>query len=821
MANYVCFALLSRSFDSLKLWILTIFIGLSIVTNAHAATKPKGLLCADSMGAILKDYEGLGTVHKFSELLAANPEDNLAFRYPTIAMDAFQKTWMVIDRYPSREIVDPVYGADRVREYPIFSAGVPEAQGSFIVGQRAALAQVAALIKDGAMGIKSAYKMYLLRGPAGTGKTEVLKLLNTALQTLSRENEQFFEFTYRLVNLTEIPSLQRVFGDHNGEVPDYDAPYGRSPIVLLPKELRERVTKIASEKVRKIIGTSAIPPVGADGKSVQIIEEIVKHYTKAQNGQPLTVEQFIEKMNKHVEIVRRNRPPPTGSEQQGLIRYLGQDPAWDQLAFQRNISASDQLGPSNPLSHHYNGLLMKADGGVMTFDEFFRNEHSVRDVTLEIIQNRVVSHSGVNASVDAVVMGASNDASIEDASKKGSTAAHLSRTIQIPMRLLLPPLEIAKTLFFERGTRNFKMRALDDPNASIEPLDIMKVYPNATESGKLVGPDGRYAIYEDIGDGQQVLIAPRSLELIALTAAATRLVTDTNKLKEFGKEFDLLEGKGGGHFRSVVDRLQIINRELDTEYGIREELSRASKILKEGETGIEERDASTWLTVALQMARENQNTLTPALVSEAFKRILSDRKFNVKDEMRGRYIELHQTILENFTLSSLGNDIRRIISGDGDRIKQIYDEVKQEILAIGRDREADKFELRSGERMPINFTRYKEISGIYRELHGRELVAGDISSFHLSNTSETDVHRPLMLAIETWLVEKEIDTKGVSGLLQYFTGRDTDRKTAELGRSIRNSFERLGYNERSFTEALKLFYDLRYEKQRKKKEPKQ
>jgi hypothetical protein len=200
-------------------------------------------------------------------------------------------------------------------------------------------------------------------------------------------------------------------------------------------------------------------------------------------------------------------------------------------------------------------------------------------------------------------------------------------------------------------------------------------------------------------------------------------------------------------------------------------------------------------------------------VNDAFKKMLEAGKIGVKDDAtRARWIQLHQIILENFMMPMLASDIRRIISGDGDRMLQMYNEIKQEILTLSHDSSAEKWENINNESHPINHKRLNEIRAAYKDLNGRELVAGDISQFHLSNRKETDYHRPLMMAIEHWLVEKEIDMNGMSDLLSYFTRKDVDRKTQALGQSVENSFERLGYNRQSFVEALKLFYDLRYTK---------
>ncbi|MBY0371417.1 hypothetical protein K2X33_12065 [bacterium] len=791
--------------------------------KAAGASCPKAVVTDLVSDAVLRNFAAASEIYSLEDLITNDPSRNLAVRFPSIVMDSYQIHWRAILHFGSKTIIEPTYRASNITAWNAFLR--PTRSGVQVVGQYKAVNDLVGQIRDGASGAKSARKPILLAGPAGTGKTEALKVLWERLTELALYNPEFYDITFRWKDLWEVPMLRPLLDKETKDVP-YRHQMGRSPIVLLPKRLQKAVTALANDKIFKEIGFPAHPFRQADPQTKQIIDYIIMHHHK---GGPITERQYIDILSKHVEIVRN---VPDIDRPAALLRAQGKDVEWSELFFKDNMFASGIFGPQNALSYFYTGKVLAADGKALLADEFFRNPQALRDVFLETAQNRVVDRGGPPAVyLNALIVTADNDESIEEAKSNGPSRAHINRSFKVPMRHTIHPTEASKVALLMVGSdrpelddeeeevtapadaiaERFKMRPLKGPG-KLAPANLEELYPAPNDKGLLTGPDGRYEIWYTPSDGQQILVAPRSLYLIGLTAAITRLVTDPKQLDIFKKELDAL-GSTSDEYTNPITRVRVILGELQTNKAIRKELERVRELLKEGQGGIMARNVESWLAVCLRMAAENENTLTPYVVDRAFYRLLDQGGFEPPtDAIRAEWVNLYEEVKTAFLLPRLAEDVQSIIKGESDGVLRLYEEIKREIIALNSNPDAKEY-TQGDESRPINLERMRKIRKIYERINHRELLYGDITNFVVEVADSNDRHPGLMAAIETFLIEKELDTTALTGLVDYFEKGIAGGDVRTQAERARRELSRVGYNERAFMEALRLVRDLRLEQE--------
>lgn len=745
------------------------------------------------------------------DLLNPDPQKNLAVRFPTTLMDSFQKSAFAINTHKPRTILDPTYRVSKVLYWPVFHDGLAEASGLQIVGQFEVVNKLVQHIENGAQGNLNGLKMLLLRGPAGTGKTETAKIIASLLIQLAQRNRLFEQLTFDWVGLEEVPEFRLLMGaDEKGQtIVKIKNTLERSPFVLLTPRQQQQVLAIAGPNAQKLLGMPARPWTTVDPQTARILDTLIKHYAKEQGKNRMSLEEYdafrLEVLRKHVRIRPKkldpSQPPP-------ILRFQGKDPELHQLFFAENLPRMSVLGVEDPLSYDYGGRVPRADGGPLLLDDFFRNPSTLRDLFLEIAQNRVIERGGAPAlSSDTVLIASSNDASIEEAKQDGGAKAQLDRCTEQPMRAPIHPLEIAKTAVHMMGIQNFEMRKLG--SSRIEPAKLNVVFPAPTDDGKLEGTDGRYVLYYKAKDGRKVLIAPHSILMMALTASATRLVTDKDQATQKDQDtIDIL--KNNDHvFNDATTRLQVLLGELSIERAKATELDRLRDILKEGQEGLGARGVQDWLDDAIRFALEkNEDTVTPAVMDQVFYQDLDKDSFKTSSDIRGRWQDLHNAIKRRFILTRLARDLNAMISGDGSRVEGMYQDLKQEIIALGKDPAATDYETATGEKRPINRERYKQIKKIYLAVNGRELVIGAIKEFHVEHSGNDEKFLPLVRAIEQYLLETQLNTTVLDRLYDVLTGKGSDPEGARMLEEVERNFERLGYNRSSFMEALRFIRDI-------------
>jgi hypothetical protein len=781
---------------------------------AAPAANCEGLLVAK--GQVLSNLNSHFEEYTIDALLAQNPEENLAYKHPSIVMDVNQKAWHAIRRYPAREILDPTYPVVKHKLYPIFSEGVTEAKGAMIIGQYDAIQRVVDFVRMRATG-QGQGNMLMLVGPAGTGKTEFLVILARVLATLSLTEPDYFEYTYEFKDLQKIPELANAVNPDTGQL--LVKLLGRSPVTLLQRtpRLLDAVVGITNERVQGMIGMAPRPFAEMDPQTSEIIDKMIKHYRAEWKLKEMTEEDYIKMLRQHVRIVRREADP---SKPPALVRYQGKHPDPSQLFVSENPLLKYVYGSSSALSYDYTGTVTRSDGGGFLGDEFYRQEQAFRNTLLEFAQNGIIEAGGAPAiHVDTLPILATNDENVDEAREEAGSKASLDRLMKEPMRQPIHPTLVSGTALWMTAERNvekmFVMRKLDTGEKS--PANMNALYPPPAAKGELGEPDGQYAIYYTPEPGKEILIAPHALQMMGLTVAATRMETDPKALEKHRDLFGNII-KNMNAYMNPKARMEIILRQVQQNPGVVADLHRIKFQLREGEKGITARDAHRWMLKALNIAlAEGRTAVTPTVVDKAFREMLTKGEFgDTKHDIVARWRNVHAMVQTDFMLPALTADIQSIVGGDSGLAAKLYEDIKQEVLALNNDENESDWSDEAGERHPIDRKRLAVIQRIYEELNNEQWVLGKIKTF-VTNPRGGAVYQPLMRAVEHFLLEQQLSTSAITELLDYIDGKAVSEETRVRGRMAEVGLEKFGYDRQSFREALAFVRDQQAELERRRR----
>jgi predicted Ser/Thr protein kinase len=776
----------------------------------------KNETCSDllSSDSPIAGFDAKFEVHSIRELLSSDPSKNLAAKHPAIVMSAAQKYYAVLEssKYPERRITDPTYPVRKLQLIPIFADAVPEAGHKLIVGQYEAAKEMKSYFRELASG-RDAGKGLLFIGPPGTGKTELLYIMDIALDNMTLTDPNFYEYTYRWKHLDQIPDLEPLVANREtGSL--FIKPLQRSPITLLPAQLQKRILEVAAPRVQELIGFNPAPMLQPDPQAKEILEHIVRFYQSKEGVSQITEEKYIQWLEKHIDIVRRL---PEETQASGVIDYQGKHPTDGQLYVSENVMLSQIFTKNSALSYDYNGQISRRDGRGVFIDELYRNEEGFLNKLLNFIQNGVVQSAGAPALVmDTVVLAATNDENFVEARKRPGAGAAIDRLSKSLMRQTINPTLVAETALHmvSKGKTNkiFKMRALDAD--VLVPAEITKLFPAPDANGDLQSPDGRYAIYYVQGRGKDILIAPHALEMIGLTVAGTRLVRDPNQVPaQVTKELNDTNVTNSHFFTSVKARLDIITRRVRPESPIYMDLDKLNKLMREGDRGISARDAERWLSKSIEIAVGKGVSVTPIIVSEAFSEMMDKNLFmDLKDQRREDWINILTTVKADFLLPEMTNDVVEVVAGDTGAVSGLYEEIKGEALALSSDSQSDFWYNDTSEKRIINKDRFSEIQKIYREINNEDFVPGKLVTYEAQEARKPSrkPYAPLMRAIQKYLLKSSLNTTAFGRLVDHFDGQQVDHHTQEVARHVEIALTKRGYDRESFRQALRFVYDVEY-----------
>lgn len=755
---------------------------------------------------------------------------DLAAKHPSIAMNAQQIAFAAVNVHGFTTVLDPAtYNTKEVKMYHAFSNGLKETNGRRIHGHLGPLQEYVHWLGASAQGAGASSKMPLFVGPPGSGKSEFL-LLNLALvKSMQTHDSRFYDFTYEWVNLSEVPELLPIvnkFDLKDGK--EYElairSPIQESPITLLPTNAQKQIIQLASPLAKEIGNVTPSPMLEPNAFDGKIRDAIIKHYSQTlPKGAVPTPKQKIEWLDKHVRVVRRISG---ANGQQAKINAEGKDVDYNGLFTAPNPFVLSILGPTHPLSYNLNGKVLSGNRGFLFLDEFLRNNTELQDTFLEIMENRQVVRGGApTITMDAVLAGASNLATLQKARDGEKNSARLDRMHLINTNYEVIPQTIAATILDMTGIKRVQQKKLltkeellnqlkfleNNPGevqqlktADLAPGNINDLYPMKNGATR-AGPDGRYQIYVRGGSGDLIHISPHTLEYLSQVLSMSRIDVDPQKAVEKLPGAAIISTH---EYRDPVTRLKVLMGDISLNGAERAELASLKTLVREGETGLSNRDAANiWLAQAIEEAEkpENYNVVTPTLLKRIFVEAMESGALKTPDNLtRIAWQNYADLVAENFLIPALASDITSALANGNRSIDDIYDVIVQELAAESADPDALSYSVAGGTERRIERDRLNKIKEIYKQNNRKTLQFADLSYFLVSTNGGANSREPkLMRAIETYFTMLSTNMNQFDDLAQALIKKMGS--APDLARATQlelYAYNVLGYCPHSLREAL-------------------
>jgi hypothetical protein len=238
------------------------------------------------------------------------------------------------------------------------------------------------------------------------------------------------------------------------------------------------------------------------------------------------------------------------------------------------------------------------------------------------------------------------------------------------------------------------------------------------------------------------------------------------------------------------------------------DLARVKDMAEEGARGITARDIESWLKEAINIAIESQKgVLTPRMVDQAFQKLLDEGAIKPgKDGVRAEWQNIRKRVKLELLLPKLEQDIKSIVSGDGQRAERIYDEVEREIIAKAADERATKVVPEDGsQEILINEARLLEIREIYAKKFGRDFnpnfLLRNLPGARRGTAPQRDAD--LLEAVRIFLSKHESMTADyISAFESFYRGDNVDPSVRQKISEVEPMLSAYGYDRESFKEAV-------------------
>jgi hypothetical protein len=745
----------------------------------------------------------------------ADLAENPAVKFPFLVMNSAERAAALIYSTPPQRSRDPLFKRRPVEIFPTLSGVLPEAENRGVVGQEGPIAAVVQFIVAKANG-QNVGKSPGLPGPAGTGKTEFLVALDKLQKNLPKKRPVYREYTYVWKDLDKIPSLALL------RVPALVSPQiPRSPFTLLRSDVQNEIFGEVLPEIRGrhkfTVSTGWTEP---EPHSVFYLTALFHHYfPKYRLGtgsiDDLSREEylwFLGKLNEHVVIVPR-ASVVAESKEPLMIRAQPLEANLTRIFASPNMRNAANLGANHPLATDYTGSFFRADGRPVGVDELYRNGPDMLNALLEVVQNGIVQTDyGQAVLTDSLVIWTSNNESITKASEDQALKASLDRAEKNHMNLLISPDQIEQIAVTRQiGAHMFEMRALES-NERV-PYNALDIYPLPDAEGKTATAYRRYALYYKGNRG--TLVSPLTLNYMSWLASATRMVVDVPSLRKHQSELSLVTANPS-QFLDPIYRLKVILGEVDPSSDAElVELSRMHLLLNEGDQGITSRDMETWLRYVVQVSQEKNVAITPLLADIAFQELLDSSKIKPeKHETRAQWQSLRRRIKFEMLLPRLANDVRIIISGEGEKSDRIYDEISRELIELANQPEADYVSSDAGaQKIIINKERLERIYAIYEKKNNMRFEPKFLLRTIKGAGRASVRDAKLMEAVRQFLADEDSRTADyISAFDTYYRGETNDPTIVEqVGRSER-MLSKYGYDVAAFQQAVGFVAQMRAEK---------
>ncbi len=268
-------------------------------------------------------------------------------------------------------------------------------------------------VKSGARGLGPERRIKLLLGPVGSGKSHFDQLVRRYFEDYTRRDAGRM-YTFRWVDLCD------VIDDQDPSDDTVRSPMNQDPLVLLPRDSRERVLGKANEN----LGTNYTlrNDQALDPESAFYLEKLLDHYD----------DDFETVLSNHVEIVRlvadENRREcietfePKDKKNQDETELTG-DINYSKLAI---------YGESDPRAFDYSGALCNANRGIFSGEELLKLQREFLYDFLHATQEGTIKpRNNPRIDIDQVIVGRSNMPEYRDKRDDEKMEAFNDRTKRI------------------------------------------------------------------------------------------------------------------------------------------------------------------------------------------------------------------------------------------------------------------------------------------------------------------------------------------------------------------------------------------------------
>ena len=785
----------------------------------------------DNSNSDYDDYKINLEEHSLLELIKS--DRSFLKKYPTNIMSSAQIIYaMIISEGVESQLIPGYDGS--VPVYKIFSSDTAVTDNRRIIGHLEGIKAVVAGIKSQAKGSKTGVRVPLLVGTHGTGKSEFRNVIANALKNFTRSNDKknfhMHEISWKVNELLNIPDIKNLISITKES--EMRSPLHSSPFSILPQVYKDRISTQSNDILT--INGEIFPYIEMqpDPISKDIRDAILRHFQSIRDEytnnvlETLGVEYKQDKdfspedevrILSHYMVIRRVIMGEPGTVP--LIEAQGDEVDYQGLIMGENPIIRMLKGASHPWSWDYRGGVLSGSRNLIFLDEFFRNESALRDVFLGIMESRVVTKSGAAPVVplDTVIIAATNSANLDDVKVDPKSHAQINRMRTIPFEWNIHPVEIAKILLY-MNEKGMKMKSLKeeeqlseidhyDYQGKFEAIDVDKLFPKVDYGKKILTPDARYNLIYGSQEEDAVFISPHSIMFMADFIAATRMNTNVNEARSLKGQEQVIDDT---IFKDVITRLKVLKNELNILASHQKELYELSIQLREGSFGLSSRVAATWLSEALEEARqeENDNTLTPVVLRKVFDRLAYEGSLEVPNEAtRLKWNALMDRVIKNILVEKLRNDIYSSFHNDG-KADEIYEEIIREILSLSEDEEAKEYIGPNDQKMIIDKERLQKVGEIFKEKTGQSLAIQRIATFYLqqqSDSKNSSKNANLLGAINEYLatsLDRYITVKDLLNFAEKNSGSTSVRKQYKSVESV--LVNNLGYNKRSILDALRV-----------------
>ena len=746
----------------------------------------------------------------FSDLLTSDPNKNLVVQAPFMIMNAAQRV-SVLGRSAGVESIRIPGLPNDIVVFNTVSEGV---NGQRIIGQVSSIEAILDNVDAQAMGDRSAASVPLSIGSHGSGKSATIEVLRETFQAKTTElNTPYAIWSFEWINMDLIPDVVRLQPrviENNGTL---SAALDDSPILLLPKEIRDQVINLANDAVLDLTKgrQDAMPFLKLNPQDQSIRDTLLLHYRNVEK-RDLTSNEIVTILNRHVRLKRVIWDDTSGALP--VIDAQGDDPDVAGIFLTPNPVMRVTKGAANIFAWEP-GKILKGHGNVVFLDEVLRNPKDLLRLFLRIFQERKVSNGGSpDFPLDTVFLAATNTSSLNELLADPNMHALVDRFLMVEMPWTTKPNEIAQVLL-HNYSKHLKMQKLPGlENATeeigpIEPAKMSEVYPrNASPANS--GPDYRYKLLIPLGD-REIKFSPHAIRLMSYIIAATRMNTDQAKAKEVMPFSKIVNS---GIFRDPIARIRFEEGKLpDVTNGEIEDLRKLARLLDEGSEGIASRDAGRWLNRVVQEAQrsENRNTVTPDLVFKVFQEMLGKRIKTPDNKSRLKWQGLALTVATHLVVPYIEQDVTMAMAADQASIKTAYYDVIDELSAQYRDRQATTYKSRiTTEEKPIDLERQAMVHQIFLRQTGRALDAAQIAMYHEQmrspngNSVQGDsLHPGLMSAIAAYYAKLTGRLVSVTDLAKHAQTGEGDTEIRSQFSAVLRNMARMGYDTQSAQAALR------------------